>query len=197
MSERSSVGAGILSLGVKRMYEKDALVVYGGTGVCRVADITSLSMKGADGKRKYYVLKPLYQDGTIYAPVEGKVFMRDVISRAEADRLIDMIPTIRAEAHHDRNFNQLAAYYQQVMGSHDCADLIELAMSIYAKKQYMESQNKKFGQVDARFMRRAEGLLYGELAVALELPPEQVQDYISRRVEAARGTESKKAGDKW
>lgn len=175
------------------MYEKGALIVYGGTGVCRVEDIGPLSMRGADAKRLYYVLKPLYQDGSIYVPVDGKVFMRNVISRAEAERLIDMIPGIRAEARHDSNFNQLAAYYQQVLGSHDCADLIELTMSIYAKKLYMEGRNKKFGQVDSRFMRRAESLLYGELAVALDIPPDEVQTYVAKRVEAIKARGGKKA----
>ena len=164
------------------MFATGDLIVYGGTGVCRVEGVETPKMKGTDGKRQYYMLKPLYQDGTIMIPVDTKIFMRPVISAKEAEALIDMIPSVRAEAYHDRNFTQLAAHYEQSIGTHDCSDLVELIMSIYAKKQYVESQNRKFGQVDARYMKRAENLLYGELSVALDMPMDDVRGYISERV---------------
>ena len=55
-------------------------------------------------------------------------------------------------------------------------------MSIHAKKQYAESHGRKFGQIDARYMKRAESLLYGELSAALGLEYDKVQPYIARRV---------------
>ena len=106
-------------------------------------------------------------------------------SREEAEKLIDAIPGMSAEVYHDRNFTQLAAHYQEALGSHSCSDLIELVMSIYAKKQYVESRKRKFGQVDARFMKRAENLLYGEFSVALGIPFDDVQGYIAGRVSGA------------
>ncbi len=120
--------------------------------------------------KMYQVGELIVYGGTIRIPVDSKVFMRPVISRQEAEALIDAIPGMHAEACHERNFTQLAARYQQALGSHSCADLIELVMSIYAKKQYAESRKRRFGQVDARFMKRAETLLYGELSVAWASP---------------------------
>ena len=134
----------------------------------------------------YQVGELIVYGGTIRIPVDSKVFMRPVISRQEAEALIDAIPGMHAEACHERNFTQLAARYQQALGSHSCADLIELVMSIYAKKQYAESRKRRFGQVDARFMKRAETLLYGELSVALGIPFEEVQPYISSRIASQR-----------
>lgn len=174
------------------MYATGDLIVYGGTGVCRVEGVDTPKMKGTDNKRQYYMLKPLYQDGTIMIPVDTKVFMRPVISADEAEALIDMIPSVQAEAYHDRNFTQLAAHYEQSIGTHDCSDLVELIMSIYAKKKYVESQNRKFGQVDARYMKRAEGLLYGEMSVALEMPLDDVRGYIADRMKPRK----KQPGDK-
>lgn len=156
--------------GESKMYQVGELIVYGGTGVCRVEAVETPQQRGPEAGRQYYLLKPLYQDGTIRIPVDSKVFMRPVISRQEAEALIDAIPGMHAEACHERNFTQLAARYQQALGSHSCADLIELVMSIYAKKQYAESRKRRFGQVDARFMKRAETLLYGELSVAWASP---------------------------
>lgn len=47
----------------------------------------------------------------------------------------------------------------------------------------MESQNRRLGMVDERFMKQAERLLYGEFSVALDLPYDEVQPYIARRVD--------------
>lgn len=124
------------------MYQVGELIVYGGTGVCRVEAVETPQQRGPEAGRQYYLLKPLYQDGTIRIPVDSKVFMRPVISRQETEALIDAIPGMHAEACHERNFTQLAA----------------------------------------RFMKRAETLLYGELSVALGIPFEEVQPYISSRI---------------
>ena len=123
-------------------------------------------MTGADRNKKYYRLKPFYQDGVIYTPVDNtKVSIRPVITREEADRLIDLIPSIRAEAYRAPTLQALAQHDQKAVHSHSCLALIELMMSIYTKQ------------------KQAERLLYGELAAALEIPFDEVESYIARRVE--------------
>jgi CarD family transcriptional regulator len=164
------------------MYQIGQLVIYGGNGVCRVTGYEAPPYPHADKTQKYYRLEPLYQDGVIYTPVNTRVFIRPVISRIEAEKLIDMIPTIHAKAHFDGSVTQLSTYYESFFKSHNCEDLVHLVMSIYAKKQYVESTRKKFGQMDEKFMKRAEFLLNSELAVALNIPKDDVYDYISSRV---------------
>jgi len=169
------------------MYQVGDLILYGSTGVCKVADITTQELAGKDKKQLFYVLEPLYQNCTIFTPVNTtKIFMRPIISKGEAERLIDMIPAIRAEAYHNRALNQLAEHYKASLSTHDCSDLIELSMSIYAKKQFAEQQKRKFGAVDEKFMKRAEELLFGELAAALDIPKEKVPEYITEKVEEKR-----------
>lgn len=158
-------------------------IVYGSTGVCMVEDITTVNLRGVDKNRLYYILKPLYQDGIIRTPVDNdKVFKRPVITRQEAEALVDMIPTVKASAYNEKNLAQLRSHYQEYLGSFDCADLIELAMSIYAKKQDAVRQQKKFGITDERYLKRAEEMLFGELAVALEISREEVPNYITQRL---------------
>lgn len=156
-------------------------VVYGGTGVCRVAGITE--MPGRD--RLYYVLEPLFQSGVIYAPIDGRVLMRPVLSKAEAEAVIEKIPGLRAEAYHNSNVQTLTAHYEAAIKTQDMETLLRLTLSIYAKKQELESQKRKLGQVDSRYMKRAEELVHGELATALGIPREDVSEYIARRVAAA------------
>ena len=55
-------------------------------------------------------------------------------------------------------------------------------MSIYAKKQDAARQQKKFGVTDEKYLKRAEELLFGELAVVLEIPREKVRNFIADRL---------------
>lgn len=166
------------------MFQAGDLVVYGTTGVCRVESIDQPNMTGADRNKKYYRLKPFYQDGVIYTPVDNtKVSIRPVITREEADRLIDLIPSIRAEAYRAPTLQALAQHYQKAVHSHSCLALVELMMSIYTKQKQAESLNRRLGIVDERYKKQAERLLYGELAAALEIPFDEVESYIARRVE--------------
>jgi CarD family transcriptional regulator len=161
------------------MYSVGDLIIYSSTGVCRVEDITE-----RDG-RPYYVLKPLYQVGIIQCPADStKVFTRPVISRQEAEELIADIPNIHAEAYHTRVLSQLSQHYEAALKSHNCRTLIELTKSIYAKRENCLKLKKKLGAVDERFMRRAEELLFGELAAALDIEKSSVPEYISSVIEA-------------
>ncbi|MBR3641465.1 MAG: CarD family transcriptional regulator [Oscillibacter sp.] len=167
------------------MYQLGDLIVYGATGVCRVEAILSSSELGgaADG-RTYYRLAPLYQSGTVYTPADNeKVPMRPVISREEAEALIDSISSRSPEAVCADTSQALAQYYHGVLHRPDCGALIELTMSIYRKRVQAEEQNRRLGSVDERYMKQAERLLFGELAVALDIPCEDVPAYIARRVE--------------
>lgn len=165
------------------MFKAGDLIVYGSTGVYRVSDITTRDFSGVDKDQLFYILIPLHQGCTIYAPVDStKIFMRPIISKVEAERLINMIPNIKAEVFHSRIPRELTEHYEATLKTPDCAELIELTKSIYAKKQSAEQQNRKFGAVDERFMKRAEELLFGELAAALNIPIENVPDYISERI---------------
>ena len=158
-------------------------IMYGGTGVCVVEGITSVKLSGMDRARDYYVLRPMYQSGTIQTPVDNeKIPIRPVMTRAEAERLVDTIPNVDAVICMEKNLSALRHHYQQQMSSFDCLDLIRVPKSIYAKKKDAEKRQKKIGMTDERFLRRAEDLLFGELAVALDISRDKVTDYIADRL---------------
>ena len=58
-----------------------------------------------------------------------------------------------------------------------------MTKSIYAKRRWAQANNRKLGAIDERYMKRAEEMLFGELAAALEIPREKVQDYIAQRIQ--------------
>ena len=166
------------------MYQPGELVVYGATGVCRVEELTHLP--GGDRKKQYYLLKPLWQDGVIYAPVDSeKVPMRPVISREEAEALIDQIPGIQAAVCRGPTVQAMAQQYQSAVRDGGHQALIEMMKAIHHKRGMAESKNRRLGMVDERYMKQAERMLYGELAAALELPYDHVEGYIAVRLEGA------------
>ena len=168
------------------MYQTGDLILYGSTGVCRVTEIVAKKLSRTEPERMYYILTPLYQSGTITTPVDNnKVFTRPVISRQEALDLIDSIPGIQVEAYHNQNLQQLENHYKQAIGSHDCHDLLLVTMSTYRKKKEREEAKLKFGAVDKRYMERAEALLFGELAVALDITRDEVEIFIQERLAVA------------
>ena len=164
------------------MYQVGDLIVYGGTGVCRVMEVGPQT-----GGRLYYTLEPVYGSCRIFTPVENsKVLMRPIVTRQGAERLIDEIPAIQPEAYYNKVLRELTEHYDTILKTYNCGELLKLTMSIYAKKQEAETQKRRLGAVDESFLHRAEDLLFSELAAALELDREQVQPYIAARVEAAR-----------
>jgi len=182
-----SAGALCLSAGSGgAMFQKEDLVVYGRTGVCRVEDITQPDFcrsKPGELDKLYYVLSPLYQDGTIYAPIENcKVPIRPILTAEEADDLVDAIPASRAQAYYGGSTQNLRDHYQTLLQTSDCRDLLELVISIYCKKTHVEETKRKFGAVDEHFMKQAEQLLGGELAAALDVPVSEMLDRIAAKL---------------
>ena len=57
--------------------------------------------------------------------------------------------------------------------------LLQLIKDVRAKRCRMIERGKKLGLVDERYMKRAEEMLHGELAVALGMTREQVPHFIS------------------
>lgn len=165
------------------MYKINDFVVYGKTGICQVVDITVPKNSSMDTDQLYYILQPLNESCVIYTPVDTKVFMRPVISPEEANRIIDTIPTIQADAYYNDRI-QVVQHYEKILQSHDCEDLIGLTMSIYAKKQSQEQQDQKFGQTDEKYLKQADDLLCSEFSLVLGIPKEDVPAYIAARVEA-------------
>ena len=164
------------------MYQVGDWIFYGNTGACQVTDVSERKLPGMDKEMLYYTLRPLEDSCSISTPANGKIFTRPLITREEAEALIDAIPEIDAQAYHNPVLRQLSEHYEKSLNTHDCLSLFKMTMSIHAKKEAAVSQKKKLGAVDEKFMKRAEDLLFGELSVALGIRKAEVADYIARRL---------------
>jgi CarD family transcriptional regulator len=169
------------------VYQVGDLVFYGSTGVCKVTGITTRTVEFRR-HLKFYVFKPLYQQNyIILVPVDiTKVFMRPIISSSEANRLLDLIPTIGTKAYYNCKLGQLTDHYEAFLKTHECLDLIKLTISIYNKKRIADHKQQKFGSVDEKYMRRGEDLLFGELAAALDISKNEAAEHVAARIKLDR-----------
>ena len=164
------------------MFEKGDFIVYGNNGVCEVKDVTTVNMKGASKNRLYYILCPRYhKDSKIFTPVDSnKTVMRAILSKEEADALIDDIPEI--EEVWVSNDKQREEKYRETMKSCECKDWIRIIKTLYLRRQERIAQGKKTTAMDDKYLRIAEENLYSELSIALGIPKEEMEEYITKRV---------------
>ena len=75
------------------MFQKDDYVIYGNSGICRVEDVgVPENYPIVRAGRLYYTLVQVFGSGTIYAPVDTQVYMRNILTKQEAETLIEQIP---------------------------------------------------------------------------------------------------------
>ena len=164
------------------MYHVGELVVYGSSGVCRVASVGALT--GGDA-RHYYTLDPLYGTETIFAPVDTRVYMRPVLTKDQAEDLITGIPEVAEETLDGCSLPVVTRYYKASFETHEVCDLVRLIKTIQLKDSEAVRLGRKPGKTEEKYRKRAEELLHGELAVALGMALEQVPQYISSRLDVS------------
>lgn len=168
------------------MFQKGDLIVYGNTGVCRVDDIVLLDdLPGTDTEKLCYQLSSVYSKETIYIPTDTTVFMRPVLSKTEAIALIDKIPSIAEDDTNIGNQRLRGEHYRTFFQSHQCEDLICIIKSIYHKTRQRTNNGHRPDRTDQQYLKQAEELLHGELAVSLNIPYDDVPEYIKNHVAAA------------
>ena len=165
------------------MYKIGEYIIYGNDGVCKVEDVGVLNISGINKKRIYYTLKPVYENGKIFTPIDTSVFMRSLINYEEVQQLIESIPYIKDKKCNEKNSRLLQIYYKNLLQTHECSDLLTLIAGIYEKKDKAMKNGKKLGQIDNRFMKVAEGLINDEFSVVLGIPREEVEDYIKEKIQ--------------
>lgn len=166
------------------MYQKGELIVYGGTGVCRIEDIGPLKVAGGvKGKREYYTLSPLFSSGVIYTPVDTNIFMRPVLTKEQADGLIERLPQLEGNEPSVSNLRTLTEHYHAAFESHECEELLRLIKTLYKKSENTLKQGRRLGLTELKYRKHAEELVHGEFSVALNIPYDQVPDYISSKLD--------------
>ena len=164
------------------MFKVNDTILYGTQGVCRITEICDKDM-GA-GLQPYYVLAPVYQNNAkIFVPVGNEVLaarMRRIISPEEINDLIRAIPDEETVWINDDITRRQK--YQEMISSGDRLKLVSLIKTLYLEQEKRKEQGKKLHQADEQIFRRAETLLYNELALVLDIKPEQVVPFLNEQI---------------
>ncbi|HBM46881.1 MAG TPA: CarD family transcriptional regulator [Lachnoclostridium sp.] len=172
--------------GCGKMFETGEYVVYGRTGICKVTGVTTMKMDGASGERLYYVLRPGGEtEGKIFTPVEGgKQVLRGIITKEEAEKLINEIPLIETLSIENEKFREDS--YKKCIRTCECRDLLRIIKTIYIRKQTRLSHGKKTTATDERYLKMAEDHLYSEFSMLLDIPKDHMADYIKQHIRQQR-----------
>lgn len=183
MAGNSCVGdCGKILEGCEGMFEKGDYVIYGSTGICCVEGVTTVNIAGIPKERIYYILRPEGKaENKIFIPVDNqKRMLRKVISKREAEELIEEIPEIAPlDIANDKLREEK---YKECIQSCDCRDLIRIIKTIYLRDKKRMEQGKKVTAVDERYLSLAEENLYTELSMLLGIPKNNMENYITSRI---------------
>lgn len=160
------------------MFSVGDKIVYGETGVCTVEQIGPLGGSGSQKDRVYYHLRPLIGSGTYFTPVDSSAYMRPVMSREEAEALIDSMPGIEPAICQDNRFNHVDAFYRELFKKHSCEALVSIVKGLRCR---MAERKTKSTRAEAT-MKRAKEILHGELSIALGMDYKEVEPYIRSRI---------------
>ncbi len=165
------------------MFACGEYVFHESGGVCRIDDICVAPLESMPADRKYYVMKPIHDlNSVIYIPVDSdRIFLRRLLTREEAEELLDRIPFVRAfEA---ENAKLLRQKYTEAMDTHQPLEWVRVIKTVYLRANMQEGRPRRISETERSFSDRARRNLHAELSLALGLAEAEMEQYIVDHIE--------------
>lgn len=158
------------------MFKKGDFVVNTNNGICEINDIVTMNMSGID--KEYYLLIPVAeQTAKVYVPIDlATQRIRLAMSKKDALELIESIKDI--DEAYIENEKEREKTYKEALNSRDPKRLVGIIKTLYLRKQERVEAGKKNTAIDERYFKLAENHLHSELAFALQVDKEKVQEMI-------------------
>ena len=166
------------------MYQLGDKVVYGSHGVCCVAGQEERLVD----KRSvtYLALEPVGQGGSQFlVPTHNAVAMSKlshILKPEELDALLQS-EGIRADVW-IRDENQRKQSYRELISGGDRQKLLAMIHTLYRHKAAQQAAGKRVHLCDENFLRDAEKLLISEIAIVLDMEPDQAKQYLRTKLKA-------------
>ena len=156
--------------------------------VCEVTAVREGYFEGRD----YFELRSLFQNALkLFVAVDEAEppALRPVMGRREALALIDSIAGAdgidEAALKPSANTPTLLEKYDKRLKTFAPEDLIPIMKSVVARTARREVAGRQITATDKKYFDLAEGLLCDELSVALDIPRDEVRDFLVKRVKEA------------
>ncbi len=152
------------------MYKKD---------VCKIKEIKTNKMNGND----YYILVPIADESLIIdVPVDNRMgYLKDIMSKNEANRLIDNIINIAPIEDIDDKY--IEKKYKDLLHEGGHENLIKIIKTTYLRNEDRMKNNRKLSEKDSIYFEEAEKYLYNEISVSLNMSFDEAKDYIIKKVQ--------------
>lgn len=127
----------------------------------------------------YFMVQPLHEGGEmIYVPVDrASAVLRHIIDKKDVKPLVKRMKETKPE--YFTNTKQRRDVFKRRLGSGDINDLAYLTMLLHFYYHPEEIDTPvKFGPADIDMLKYATRTLYDELAIALKIPREKVEEKI-------------------
>ena len=162
-------------------------VVYGGNGVCKITEIKAMSFFNEPAK-SYYVLKPIFskQASVMYVPLDSEVMvakLSHVIGKEEALSLIESLPTNNIEWIDDKNLRKDT--YNTIVTKGTRMEIMGVIKAVLMRQAELINEGKRLNMQDEKTLTDAENRMNAELALALDMQPEEVPEFIRKEAKIA------------
>ena len=160
------------------MFQPGDQVMYGAHGVCTIVGIEK---QRVDKKLvEYFVLQPQNQPvSRFYVPTQNQAALAKMHPIISCEELNNLLASDDAKTDcwiEDDNLRKKA--YKELIANGDRAALIRMVYTIHLKRKEHEQNKKKLHMCDTNFLCEAEKLLKSEIALVLNIPTADVDDYI-------------------
>ena len=167
------------------MFKKDDIIMYGASGVCRIAGIIEKEFGGAN--HPYYELHPVYdQKSTVFVPLENSALvgkMHRLLSSQDIETLLTDVP--KQESNWITNEPERKQHYKELLEQGDRKALMGAIQTLYHHQQSCHREGKHLHVCDERFFKDAERILYDEFAYVLNIDRDKVLNYILDKLQNA------------
>jgi len=163
------------------MFKKGDFVVNTNNGICEINGIVTMTISGTE--KEYYLLIPVAEPtAKVYVPVDlAAQRIRLTLNKDEALSLIESIKNI--DETYIENEKEREKKYKEALNSRDPQKLVGIIKTLYLRKQERVAAGKKNTAVDERYFKLAENHLHNELAFALQINKEKVQEMILHSIQ--------------
>lgn len=162
------------------MFEKGEYIIYNNAGVCRVDDI-AISDQMQD--RLCYILQPLdvLDKSKITLAVDNqKMVVRRISSQDEISSMLDQLSDI--DILNVENEKKREDVYKEALYKCECIGWAKIIKTIYTRKKEKAKAGKKMTAIDSKYLKKAEDFLYREIAVSMNLEPDDAKERVLNEI---------------
>ncbi|MBO7450578.1 MAG: CarD family transcriptional regulator [Clostridiales bacterium] len=163
-------------------------VVYGGNGVCKITEIKEMSVFSGAPLKKYFVLEPIFtkQSSVMYVPLDSEVMLakiHPVIDKEEALSLIKELPNNNIEWIEDKNLRKDT--FNTIVTKGTRMEIMGVIKAVISHQAELVNEGKRLNMQDEKTLTDAKNRMNAELALALDLQPDEVPEFIRKEIKIA------------